>query len=284
MKKQLFTFIALTLIIVGCKKKDPPSILTNPVSQISSNNAKLGISLDGKGNFVSECGIVYSINPNPTLSDKAIVMPSNSSYDTITGLQASSEHFLNPNTTYYVRSYVKYKSNNTFGSEKFLYGNEVSFTTLSIGGVGPGGGMIFFNKGNADGGWQFLEAADLTPVGTSYFWGCNGTYLSGTKTTVGSGENNTGIINTNCIDPAKAAALCETFIQNGQADWFLPSIDELFVLDKNIGVSQGVYWSSSENDAQYVHTFIKYSFGDSGSDLKGKTYSPDLNYIPIRAY
>jgi hypothetical protein len=285
MKNQLFIFLAMALFVVGCKKKDPPTITTKPITQITSNGAKLGMSLDSKGNLISECGIVYSTNPSPTVSDKIIIMPSTAGYDTITGLQNGYEHLLTPNTTYYVRSYVKYTSNKFSSTEKIEYGEEISFTTLSIGGTGPGGGVIFYNKGNTDGGWQYLEAASTTSQGTTFYWGCNGTLISGTNTDVGSGESNTNSINANCTDQSKAATLCANFSQGGQNDWFLPSIDELNVLSKNFStLSSGVYWSSSEYDAQYVHTFIQFSFSSSGTDLKGKTYSPNLNYIPIRAF
>jgi hypothetical protein len=155
-------------------------------------------------------------------------------------------HLLNPNTTYYVRAYAVTENNIS------AYGNEVSFTTLSIGQAGPGGGLVFFNKGNTTGGWQYLETA-TSDQSTSIQWGCYGTSITGTLFAVGSGEANTALIVAGCNEASFAAKLCDNLSLGGQTDWFLPSRDELNLVYRNLILNgQGnfnisnLYWSSSE--------------------------------------
>ena len=141
------------------------------------------------------------------------------------------------------------------------YGNEVSFTTLSVGQAGPGGGIVFFNKGNSTGGWQYLETA-TSDQSTASAWGCVGTSIPGTQLAVGSGEANTSLIVAGCSEASFAAKLCNDLVSGGQTDWFLPSRDELNLMYKNLHTNnQGnfntssVYWSSTENDGNSAWGF-----------------------------
>jgi len=169
-----------------------PTIITNSVSDITSNSATFGGEIsNANGNQIMERGIVYSTTPNPTIQSSKISIGNGiGTFDTISGLGYQYAHLLSPNTTYYVRAYATTENNLT------AYGNEVSFTTLSVGQSGPGGGIVFFNKGNTTGGWQYLEVAPNDIVGvficSDIQWNCQGSY--GTQLTVGSGENNTSLL------------------------------------------------------------------------------------------
>jgi hypothetical protein len=184
-------------------------------------------------------------------------------FDTISGLGYQYAHLLNPNTTYYARSYAVTENNIS------AYGNEVSFTTLSVGQAGPGGGIVFFNKGNTIGGWQYLEtAASTNNDSTGLTWGCYGTSI-GTQVTVGSGESNTSFIVAGCNETSFAAKICNDLVLGGQTDWFLPSRDELNLMYKNLHTNnQGNfstlagYWSSTENDAENAWGF-NFDNGDA---------------------
>jgi hypothetical protein len=228
-----------------------PTITTNAVTAITSNSATFGGAIsNANGNQIMERGIVYSTSPNPTLgSNRFIIGNGIGTFDTISGLRYFSDRLLNPNTTYYARAYAVTENNIS------AYGNEVSFTTLSIGQAGPGGGIVFFNKGNSAGGWQYLETA-TSDQSTGIAWGCYGTF-PGTQLTVGSGEANTSLIVAVCKADTLAsfaAKICNDLVSGGQTDWFLPSIDELNLMYKNLHTNnQGnfntsVYWSSSERD------------------------------------
>ena len=261
----------------------PPTFTTN-VTGITSNSATFGGTIsNANGNKIIERGIVYSTTPNPTLGSNKIVIGSGIGiFDTISALSYQYPHLLNPNTTYYVRAYT-ITENNISG----YFGNEVNFTTLSIGQAGPGGGIVFFDKGNANGGWQYLEAA-ISDQGTGIEWGCYNpsTSISGTKSTVGSGEANTALIVAGCSAPSFAAKLCDNLSLGGQSDWFLPSSDELNLMYKNLHLNnQGnfntskVYWSSSQFNATLAWAVLIVNGNKIYTDKNG-------TYIvrPVRAF
>jgi hypothetical protein len=268
-----------------------PTVTTNVVSGITSNSATFGgIISNANGNQVMERGIVFSTSPNPTLdSNKIIIGNGIGTFNEISGLSyydystfSWNPYLLNSNTTYYVRAYAVTENNIS------LYGNEVSFTTLSVGQTGASGGIVFFDKGINTDGWQYLEVAP-SDQSTGIKWGCSGTSVPGTQFTVGSGEANTNLIVTACNEDSCAAKICENLNLGGQSDWFLPSIDELSLMyinlyqnglgDFNTGAG---YWSSTE-DAVYgdivAKDFLMSNFFSIDSDKN------NLKYVrAIRAY
>jgi hypothetical protein len=102
-----------------------PMVSTKAISGISSNIAGSGgiISSDG-GLNISDKGVCWSINPNPTLANTHTTDGTgNTNFNsTMTGL--------NPLTTYYVIAYAT----NALGT---TYGNELSFTTTDLVYPGP---------------------------------------------------------------------------------------------------------------------------------------------------
>ncbi len=91
-------------------------------------------------------------------------------------------------------------------------------------------------------------------IGKQLF-GCKGKYLNGkTKPDLGSGKNNTQVILQNCSDKNIAAYACDTFTGSGYSDWFLPSVDELYVLNnvRNHLYLSEIYLSSTEENADYA--------------------------------
>lgn len=250
-----------------------PTITTNVITGITSNSATFGGAIsNANGNQIMERGIVYSTSPNPTLGSNKIMIGSGiGTFDTISGLGYQYAHLLNSNTTYYVRAYAVTENNIS------AYGNEVSFTTLSVGQAGPGGGIVFFNKGNSTGGWQYLETA-TSDQSTGIVWGCYGTSIPGTQLTVGSGETNTSLIVAGCNEASFAAKLCNDLVLGGQSDWFLPSRDELNLMYKNLHTNnQGnfginsYYWSSTENGSDGAWTF-NFDNGDANGGNKDYAY------------
>jgi len=144
-----------------------------------------------------------------------------------------------------------------FGAAAF-FANEstVHGKTYKIGDKGPAGGWVFYDKGNSDGGWRYLEAA---PVDQSNKfdteWGCYKKSIPGAKGTgIGTGKSNTEAIVKSCGEAKIAAKLCTAYRGGGKSDWFLPSKDELNLMYKNLhvkgvgGFADYYYWSSSVND------------------------------------
>ena len=258
-----------------------PTITTNAVTDITSNSARFGgVISNANGNQIMEKGIVYSVSPNPTIQSTKIIIGSGAgaldtliSFDLYDDDLNENPHLLNSNTTYYVRAYAITENN------IYAYGNEVSFTTLPTGQTGPGGGIVFFDKGNNSGGWQYLESVP-SDQSAGIEWGCSGTSIPGTQISVGSGEANTALIVAGCNETTFAAKLCADLNLGGQTDWFLPSMDELNLMYRNLHVN-GVggfdtsydHWSSSESSGGggYARTF-GCGYGWSNDNLKNWTY------------
>ena len=130
--------------------------------------------------------------------------------------------------------------------------------TYNIGDPGPAGGYIFYVNPNYEQvGWRYLEAApyDQQNGGIASQW-YNGNYINigSIQTSVGSGKSNTEKIIATQGEGNYAAWRCKDISINGYNDWFLPSKDELDLINKNL-VSKGIggfvedcYWSSSEVD------------------------------------
>lgn len=133
-----------------------------------------------------------------------------------------------------------------------------------IGDKGPGGGFVFYDKGDSKGGWRYLEAA---PEDAGYaLWGCAGTSITGAQgTAIGTGKDNTKAILKNCKENGIAAKLCADYRGGGKNDWFLPSKDELKEMYNNLkkaGIGEFgtyAYLSSSEGSeiSVWVHSFYK---------------------------
>jgi hypothetical protein len=154
-------------------------------------------------------------------------------------------------------------------------GNVQSTSNDKIGTLGPGGGIIFFNKGNSDGGWQYMEAApDDLPV-IPWFNGKDGVGTGAAGTAIGTGKSNTSKIIATLGQGHYAASACAAYSAGGFQDWFLPSKDELALVFKVIktswvfgSLSDFYYWSSSENSLgeAWVQDFRK---GGQYYNLKG---------------
>ena len=148
--------------------------------------------------------------------------------------------------------------------------------TYAIGGTGPAGGLIFYDKGSYSNGWRYLEAAPASTELTKKKWGSEGILIGGTETGIGTGQSNTTTIvtwlNSNG-ETNRAAQLCDALVYGGYSDWFLPSKDELNEMYKNlylagVGGPYGLcYWSSSEYGANYAWG---QGFGSGNQDNYGK--------------
>jgi hypothetical protein len=135
----------------------------------------------------------------------------------------------------------------------------LSTRELAPGDVGPAGGFIFYvNPNYARDGWRYLEAAPFDQSAGAK-WGCFRRPIQGGRgTAIGTGKQNTAEMLAACSDENTAAALCAKATINGVTGWFLPSLDELAMMYKNVkaaGVSEfgtrGIvdnfsYWTSTQ--------------------------------------
>ena len=113
-------------------------------------------------------------------------------------------------------------------------------------------------------------------LSTSYAWGCSGVNVSGANNTgVGGGIANSEAIVNACTGES-AAKLCEDLVYGTYSDWFLPSMDELGIMYKNIKItdlekfSSGYYWSSNQKDATtaYRYGFLGGNQGEADKSTK----------------
>ncbi|MEE4215602.1 MAG: fibrobacter succinogenes major paralogous domain-containing protein [Bacteroidales bacterium] len=121
--KIILTTLCIFLMVLACKKEDPPgppALTTDPVSEITYSGAIAGGTItDDGGEAVTSRGVCWSTSSNPTTADNKTEDGAGSGSFTseITGLD--------PETPYYVRAYAV----NNVGTS---YGNEVSFTSGAL--------------------------------------------------------------------------------------------------------------------------------------------------------
>jgi hypothetical protein len=181
-----------------------------------------------------------------------------------------------------------------------------SGANYKIGDWGPAGGIVFYDKGRVSDGWRYLEAAPQELEATLEW---NGETLFDNlalSNSIGSGKKNTALVvdfmeavETAYRDdtgvPIYAAHYCQDIDYDGFKDWFLPSIDELELMEKNLwqnGLGDfkffGVYWSSSwtgeRQDGDCV-VWVYDFYGDQARKrgVRGSSYIEFL-VRPIRAF
>lgn len=222
---------------------------SSPITNISLTSAVSGGNITSDGGCpITERGVCWSTYPNPTINNDK----SNSGIGTGTFIASISG--LYPNYTYYARVYAT----NSAGT---VYGSEMQFTTQAgSSGIAIGqfyaGGYIFYIDDTGNHG-LVCAPSDLP---SQAFWGCSTTSISGTSINVGSGATNTAIILASCSEAGIAARLCADLSLNGYNDWFLPSDNELVLMNtnlksKNIANLNGDCLSSSEGPNNSVWWF-----------------------------
>ena len=119
-------------------------------------------------------------------------------------------------------------SNNSTEAEKIY----------KVGEAGPGGGIVFYDKGNNSNGWRYLEAAPGNVSANYISWSSTIKDVT-TGTGIGDGKANTAAIIKKHPGDNKAnnaAHACVAYRgPNNLTDWFLPSKDEIYKLYETKG-------------------------------------------------
>lgn len=251
----------------------PVGVTTRTITSIAQTSASSG------GNIVSDGGA--------PVSSRGVCWSNTTSSPTITNLRTlngsgvgsftSSLSGLTANTTYYVRAYAT----NSVGT---AYGNTLTFTTSPSLFVGQSyqGGVIAYIFTIGDVGYVAGEIHGLIATTSNQSigaqWGCSGTSVTGTSTTLGSGLANTTAIVNRCNTVNIAAALCNNLVIGGYSDWYLPSRDELnkLYLNKTAigGLNSASYWSSSQTNSTTA-----WSINFSSGTMTSSSPKTNLNYV-----
>jgi len=105
-------------------------------------------------------------------------------------------------------------------------------------------------------------------------WGCYGTLINGADgEKIGTGKQNTDDIVAGCSQYAPfAAKVCDELVVDSYDDWYLPSLDELLLMHRELytqsigDFKQAEYWSSTQN---YLLGAWKVDFvtGEKGNNV-----------------
>ncbi len=251
------------------------SIITNATTDITAGTATLNASIIGNGQDYIYYGICFGTAPNPTIANTSFYYSSTSGSTNL----AKPIQGLTANTTYYARVFVH---SDCIGIN---YGNEVSFTTISgplvLGQFYQGGIIIQLTTATSG-----LIAAP-TDQGTAT-WGCEGTSIAGTQSTVGSGQANTNAIIAGCTTAGTAAKICDALVLNGKSDWYLPSEQELLLIGQltyfsrsnydNLTLNSLSYWSSTQSTA------IQAKIGSANTSGTTNKSDNTINIKTIRSF
>ena len=115
--------ILLVIVLISCQKlelKKEPCIITGEVLYVSGTQAEISGNIIDVGDGIVEYGHCWSSNINPSIAD---TKTNYKGTDTI-GEYKSSLTSLGSATKYYTRAYC-------ISSSKIIYGNNISFSTLT---------------------------------------------------------------------------------------------------------------------------------------------------------
>lgn len=147
-----------------------------------------------------------------------------------------------------------------------------TFPTYNLKDTGPAGGDVFYDKGNYDGGWRYLEAAPRSTEWKGVVWmngdlrvgGCSGE-------DIGQGLSNTQRImdylgDSDFRNPCAATRCWKLEVPYGgttYGDWFLPSGKELLQL---YDVLQDQYHKYTATEAIPYNTVRHWSSSEYSSE------------------
>lgn len=191
---------------------------------------------------------------------------------------------LTPGTTYHFRV----KAINSLGT---TYGNDKSFTTpFFYIGQEFGGGIIFYIDASEQHGLIVSKINVGPPDGTTWDGGPS-IVTNATGTAIGTGKANSTLLYNLAQQPNAsypAVTYCKEYNGGGFTDWFLPSVDELFLLYQKRDVSENLgniysYWSSTEYSLERAY-IVDFNTGTIGYPFKNQFnfYLPHV--VAVRSF
>ena len=199
-------------------------------------------------------------------------------------------------------------TSNFIGINGTTYGGSTSCAsggTCAVGDLAPGGGYVFYVSattinvatGISSGGIYLATAPQTWNGGAAdpnAAWGCGGTTITGSfSSAVGSGAENTRLINAGCATAGIASRITAASSAGGFDDWFLPSLDELTLIYNNLKVpglsnlQSWNYWSSTQSTSNAAGSAKYWWFGSgalSGDTDKNNSAGSNMYVRAIRAF
>jgi hypothetical protein len=184
-------------------------------------------------------------------------------------------------------------------------------TACSIGDIGPGGGIVFYDAGKTLPWGRYLEIAPASCEGVGLPWrvGKARVYTNWETAAkqrlvakqVGMGKSNTKVITQSFGVGSYAAQFAQDSTCNGKDDWFLPSKDELDLAYNNVaqnreggkdtplgGFNKGYYWTSTDynNVTAWTEYFMDGQQFDRVQTLSGNRLPPanPFRVRPVRSF
>ena len=264
---------------------------------------RLQVTYDGNGNTAGTA----PADPSEYDGGSTVTLSSNTGHLEGTILFGSTKKQFLGWSTDPAAAAVQYRAGETFSitSNTTFY---AVYTALRV--TGPAGGLIFYDKGNNNKGWRYLEAAPNTWSGGTadplLVWSSPSALVGpgAQGTAMGTGASNTTAV-ASWLDAAsqagRAAQVVDALVFGGYDDWFIPSKDTLdemcwilhsrkwtgsaaednpaYGTNRVGGFADARYWSSSEFAASVALTRY-FDDGNAGGMDKSST----VRVRPIRAF
>jgi hypothetical protein len=270
------------------------------------------------GSSLTSVGTIASLTTGAITNSGKLIVGASSAASASAVLEASSstQGFLPPRMTYYQRTQIASPiagltiwCSNCGASGEMQVFNGGAWTNM-IGGtaslsIGQSyqGGQVAYVLVNGDPGYDATTQHGLIAATsdqsrkitwdrlTGSFPLYQGTNRGAIGTAIGTGFSNTNniIASQGGIATSYAAGVARSYTGGGYTDWYLPSKDELNKLYLNrvaiggfISNSNGLYWSSSENQDYPYHSAWLQDFSNGGPLSIFKDF--DVNVRAIRSF
>lgn len=180
---------------------------------------------------------------------------------------------LHPGTLYHFRMVAE----NDLGTVR---SEDAVFTARYEPGEYLHGGFIFYIDESGEHG---LVCAPSDLQQTSVWGNCSPSGAAGKLP--GTGKSNTEDIIKGCKETSTAAKLCNDLVLNGYDDWFLPSVNELQLIYRNIhekglgGFKETYYWSSTQD--KFGAWVVNFYYGNKSNQDRARQ---GVLIRPVRAF
>ena len=269
---------------VAISPESVPQVSSLQLDESATTTHSMTVScyVDANGRTDCECGIIFTA-----------VGDNSATYDTVKRYSSSSgtEEFvlnnLRKGTTYNYWAYIKVVS-------EVIETERLEATTLDVGDMGPGGGIIFYAD-DANGfalEYYMPENGPEAEEIDSAIWGSMAGIAINTdapSSITVSGRTNTEAIvsyhNGIGFSSEYAALKCYQSTQGGKNDWYLPTsveLQELISFNADIYSNVG-FWTSDEQSAENAYAYVMSETNWEFS-RQAVTKSSMLNYILVRRF